>query len=308
MTHLLRGLGKEVVPACQDPPPSAVDFLPGVEGLVTKAEGSFDLVISLDCSDERRMGNVLDPDTRSRLPLINIDHHVTNVLFGTINWVDASSAATTQMVLALAEYARQKMAHQGHSAWTEEAWSVDADAALCLLTGLVTDTRGFRTANVDSRALDAAVRLINAGASLAQVTQLALNRRPVAAIRLWGLAISGLQLRDGLLWTSITHDMRKATGVGGNSDSGLANLLSDTREAQVVVVFTERDEDSIDVSMRAAPGLDVSGVALALGGGGHPQAAGCTLQGSLEEARSRVLEAVQRAMVQQRRDSQGRPA
>ena len=304
MTRLLRGLGKTAVPACQDPPPLALDFLPGVDEIVASVSAPFDLVISLDCSDAYRLGKVLDPATLASVRLINIDHHVTNVHFGSINWVDPTSVATTQMVLALADYARSQAPSEQHWSALPDAWLVDADVATSLLTGLVTDTRGFRTANVDARALQAAVRLIDPGALLTRVTQLALNRKPVAAIRLWGLAIDRLHLEDGLLWTHITHEMREATGVQGNSDSGLSNLLSDTREAEVVVVFTERGKDEIDVSMRAAPGLDISGVALALGGGGHPQASGCSLRGSLQEVEPRVLAAVRHALAQQRQDDE----
>jgi phosphoesterase RecJ-like protein len=304
MTRLLRGLGKTIVPACQDPPPLALDFLPGIDEIVASASGPFDLVISLDCSDADRLGKVMDPATLTSVRLINIDHHVTNVRFGSINWVDPTSVATTQMVLALADYARRQAAPAPRGSAIPDAWLVDADVATCLLTGLVTDTRGFRTANVDARALQAAVRLIDAGAVLATVTQLALNRKPVNAMRLWGLAIARLQLEDGLLWTHITHEMRAAIGVRGNSDSGLSSLLSDTREAEVVVVFTEQDGDEIDVSMRAAPGLDISGVALALGGGGHPQASGCTMRGSLQDVEPRVLAALRHALAQQRQDDE----
>ncbi len=300
--RLLRGLEKSVVLACPDPPPSATDFLPGVDEIATEASGPFDLVISLDCSDGRRPGRLLDAGALAGARLINIDHHVTNVRFGHINWVDPSSVATAQMVLELADYARRQV--EARRAWPTppDAWLVDPEVATCLLTGLVTDTRGFRTANVDVAALNAAVRLVDAGASLATITQLALNRKPISTIRLWGLAIAGLQLQDGLLWAQITQEMRKATGVPGNSDSGLANLLSSTREAEVIVVFTERGENEIDVSMRAIPERDVSGVALALGGGGHPQASGCSLRGSLDEVRARVLDAVRQAIAQQRRD------
>lgn len=287
LARLLRRQGKQVTPACQDPPPASLDFVPGVEQIVTQASGPFDLVIGLDASDRRRLGRLLEAEALAGAPLINVDHHVTNVNFGSLNWVDPTSVATAQMVLKLAEYA---------------GWPVDAEVATCLLTGLVTDTRAFRTANVDAAALNAALRLIQAGASLVQVTQLALSRRPLATVRLWGEAIGRLQFEDGLLWTYITQEMRQANGVSANGESGLSNLLADVREAEVVVVFTERDGGEIDVSMRTVPGRDVAGVALALGGGGHPQAAGCTLPGPLAAVEPRVLAAVRRALAEQRKN------
>ena len=281
---LFQGLGKEPIMACEDPVPEVYHWLPGRERVVCEASGRFDLVLSLDCSDRRRMGRVYN-DTLSGLPLLNIDHHVTNTMFGTVNWVDPSSVATTQMILTLAEAL---------------GWELTESVAVCLLTGIVTDTRSFRTANVDSAALRAALRLMEAGASLSDITRRALEQRPLASVRLWGKAIDHAQLQDGVLWTEVTRTMRDQWELGENGDSGLTNFLSGVREASVVIVFTERDNGTVDVGMRAVPGLDVARVALKLGGGGHPQAAGCTMEGSLSQVRRLVLDRVHRSLEGQR--------
>lgn len=281
---MLEALGKELTLACDDPAPALQAFLPGSERVVQEPVGPFDLVISLDCSDQRRMGNVYREEFAA-LPLLNIDHHVTNTEFGAVNWVDPRSVATAQMVLTLAE---------------ELGWTVTPEVATCLLTGLVTDTRAFRTHNVDDAAMQAVQRLMAAGASLKAITRMTLGRRPLASVRLWGQAFERLHLDDGILWTEVTGAMRQRWSLGEEFTSGLANFLSEVEEAQVVVVFTERDNGSIDVSMRAIPGYDVAEVALSLGGGGHPQAAGCMLWGDLAEARQRVLAEVQRSLAEQR--------
>jgi phosphoesterase RecJ-like protein len=296
--RLLEAQGKMVTLACEDPVPDDMKYLPGSEHIVPSVNGWYDLVISLDCSDRRRIGNLLDapPAQASHhdlasVPLINIDHHVTNVLFGTVNWVDPDSVATAQMVLALADAMR---------------WQLDAETATCLLNGIVTDTRSFRTGNVDESAMAAVLRLMRAGASLPHVARQALDLRPLATVRLWGDAVVRLQLEEvtgypsgGILWTEVTREMRRDRGVAEKDVSGLANFLSGVREAGVVLVFTERDNDEIDVSMRAAPGIDVSAVALSLGGGGHPRAAGTTLCGPLREIRERVLSAVRLSLAEQ---------
>jgi phosphoesterase RecJ-like protein len=286
MTWLLRGQGKDVTPACEDPVPSAYTWLPGSQDVVTAGTGSYDLVMSLDCSDERRMGKVFGEEVAG-LPLINIDHHITNTYFGTIDWVEPLSVATAQMVLYLTNALD---------------WEVSAAVATCLLTGMVTDTRSFRTSNVNDAAMRAAVQLMEAGASLSDITHRVLEQRPVSSVRLWGQAIESLHLEDGLLWTRVTRDMRQRWATGENGDSGLANFLSGVREADVVVVFTERDDETIDVGMRAAPGYDVSQVALQLGGGGHPQASGCSLTGNITDIESRVLQAIRRSLARQRQD------
>jgi phosphoesterase RecJ-like protein len=283
--QLLEAQGKELTLACEDSVPDTHRWLPGSGDVVRRGAQSYDLVISLDCSDERRMGTVFTDDLVS-LPLINIDHHVTNTRFGTINWVEPACVSTTQMILNLTDAL---------------GWLVTESVAVCLLNGLVTDTRSFRTSNVDTEAFRAALRLMEAGASLTEITRRALDQRPLASIRLWGQAIDGLHLEDGVLWTEVTRAMRQRWQLNENGYSGLANFLSGVREARAIVVFTERDDGTVDVGMRAVPGFDVAQTALSLGGGGHPQAAGCTLTGSLAQVREQVLVEVKRSLAEQQK-------
>jgi phosphoesterase RecJ-like protein len=280
LAWLLRAQGKEVTLLCEDAVPEVYTWLPGSAEIVRQAGGLHDLVISLDCSDERRMGDQLQEGVTG-LPLVNIDHHVTNTCFGTVNWVDPSSVSTTQMILELADSLH---------------WQVPQTVAVCLLCGLVTDTRSFRTYNVDTAAVQAALRLMEAGASLNELTRRVLDRRPLASVRLWGQAIDRLHLEGDILWTEVTTEMRQRWALDEDGDSGLANFLSDVRESKVVVVFTERKNGTIDVGMRSVPGYDVAQVAYRLGGGGHPQAAGCTLEGDFADIRERVLAEVRRAL------------
>ena len=179
-------------------------------------------------------------------------------------------------------------------------WQVTQPVAECLLAGIVTDTRSFRTSNVDAATLRAALQLVEAGASLSQVARQSLDQQPLARVRLFADAVSSLHLEDGILWTRVTRAMRQRWAVSDNGTSGLSNSLAGVREAQVVVVFTERDNGAIDVGFRAAPGYDVSRIAAGLGGGGHPLAAGCTLSGDLEQVQDHVLDQVRRSMAEQR--------
>lgn len=275
---LLQEQGKELTLACEDPVPELYAWLPNSAAIVQQGSGPYDLVISLDCSDERRMGSVYH-EGLADVPLLNIDHHVTNTLFGTVNWVDPSSVATTQMILSLADAL---------------GWAMSPPVAACLLNGMVTDTRSFRTYNVDTQAIRSVLRLMEEGAELNEIARRALDQRPLAAVRLWGQAIDCLSTDGEILWTEVTHAMRERWGLDENSDSGLTNFLSGVRESKIVVVFTERDNGTIDVGMRAAPGYDVAKVAYRLGGGGHPQAAGCTLEGDLAAVRDRVLDEIRR--------------
>jgi len=284
MGSLLRDLGKEVVLACEEPAPDSVAWLPGASEIARRASGSIDLVIALDCGDRSRMGSVYE-GRFSSVPLFNVDHHITNTRFGTLNWVDPSCVATSQMVLYLAQAL---------------GWQLTESVAVCLLAGIVTDTRSFRTSNVDAGTLRAALQLVEAGASLSEVARQSVDSQPLARVRLFADAVNGLQLEDGILWTRVTRAMRRRWAVPDNGSSGLSNYLAGVCEAQVIVVFAEQDDGSIDVGFRAASGYDVSQVAAHLGGGGHPLASGCTLKGDLERVQEQVLTQVRRSLADQR--------
>lgn len=286
----LHKLGKARTLACADPVPDSFVYLPGSETIVTRPEGNYDLVVSLDCSDLKRLGAAYDQDSLRvgygvpTVPIINIDHHVTNVGFGSVNWVDPNAAATAQIVLTLIEHLEVPL---------------DSTMATCLLNGIVTDTRGFRTPNTAPAVMEAATKLMTAGASLPEIAERVFNRRPLAMLCLWGRALSAVQLDGRIIWTEVSQAMKQECRLGGDSDDGLVSFLTSVNEADVGVVFTEKDDGTIDVSMRSTPGIDISGVAMRLGGGGHPQAAGCNLNTNLAEARESVLAELRRSLLEQ---------
>ena len=260
---------------CGDPIPPPLGFLPGSDRILTSApDGPWDAVIALDASDPRRLGKPFRPDDYAPAPIIVLDHHVTNLFFGTLNYVDTRAASTSEIIVALADALGAPIIQE---------------AAICLLTGVVTDTLSFRTSNVTPNVLKTAVRLMEAGADLYNITDRSLGRRPLSVMRLWGLALSRLQLEDGMLWAEVTRAMRAEAGVPNEDDGGLVSQLIGIEEAQVAAVFGELNDGTIDVDLRARPPFNVAQVALGLGGGGHPQASGCHLPGPLAEAEARVL-------------------
>ena len=285
LNRALQQMDRSPIAACEDPIPSRFDYIPGVEAVVRDVVAPFDLVVALDCSDLRRMGNFSELPHFNEHPLLNIDHHVTNVQFGDVNVVDARASSTAEVLLNLLDFMGVQL---------------DDMLATSLLAGIVTDTRGFRTNNVTPRVLEAALRLTEAGASLSYVSQYGLDQRPMVAVRLWGDALSRLGFEDGIIWTSVPLAMRREIGYQGNGDAGLASFLVSADEADVSVVFVEQEDGSIDVGMRAVPGFNVAEFALRLGGGGHALAAGFGIDGPLEEARERVLDALQADVARQR--------
>jgi phosphoesterase RecJ-like protein len=282
----LRWLGKEYTVACADPVPRRFTYLPGSKAIVAGPEpvlspaevGRYDLVISLDCADLGRLGTAYD-ESLAGLPLVNIDHHVTNTHFGTVNWIDTEVASAAEMVLSLIE---------------SMGVPLNPEIALCLLNGIVTDTRGFRIPNTPLRTMRAVLKLMEAGAQLPEITAHVFNQRPFSDICLWAKALQGLQLDGRIIWSQITQAMRQECASSEQGDAGLVNFLGTADEADVAIVFIERNDGQVKVEMRSAPGVDVSTVAVALGGGGHPQASGCTLDGDTNEVREKVLTAVKK--------------
>lgn len=280
---LLRRMGKQVWVACADPIPSRYRFLPGAGEVLPHRPEGCDLIIVVDTSDIERIGALYDVTAFTATPVINIDHHVTNTHFGDVNLVE-DMPSTAEIIYELTN---------------ELGIPLDTNSAIGLLTGLVTDTQCFRTANVTADTLRRAVAMMEAGASLRDITELVYNRLPASAIYLWGQALANAQWRGRILYTTVDNETLHRYDASADELSGIVNFLASTSDADVAVLFRERSDGRIEAGMRASRGWNVSDVALRLGGGGHPQAAGCILKGSLDEVREIVLSALERSLAEQ---------
>jgi bifunctional oligoribonuclease and PAP phosphatase NrnA len=285
---LLRGVQGErtVILTCQDPVPPNLRFLPGADDIVAEPPDlAWNVIVALDASDPRRLGTPLPRARRlsPNAPLVVIDHHITNTFFGDIHFINPGAAATAQILTDLAE---------------PLGVTITREAATCLLTGLLTDTLGFRTANTTAAALATGMRLVEAGGNLAELSQRTLSDRPLAVLRLWGAALNRLRIEDGVISVAVSQAMRREAGLRDDETGELVSQLITANEARVAAVFNEVDGGTVKVSLRARRGYDVANVALSLGGGGHPQAAGCELRGTLEEVQNRLQPLLQAAAEQ----------
>lgn len=274
LTLSLQNAGKQVTSILADGVPNRFRFLPGSDNVQRNFPPDCNLLIALDCSDVERTGFKVEELPRS--VDINIDHHPTNTHFGAVNVVDPHAAATAEILFDLAE---------------PLGIEIDSRVAANLLTGLVTDTIGFRTTNVTPKLLHVVARLIELGAPLAEIYERTLNRRSVVTARYWGRGLSRLKQEDGLVWTNLTLEDRQSVGYSGKDDADLINLLSTIDGAEVTVIFVEQPEGTIKVSWRSRAGLNIAPLAEAFGGGGHHQAAGAMIVGDLEEVNRRVISA-----------------
>lgn len=279
MGYILEHLGKNPTVSLQDQLTDSLGESPGAHKIIgpSQVADTYDLIVVLDASSPDRMGTIFREDVHNDIPMVVIDHHVTNTYFGSVNWVAPDCAATCQMLVYLAD-----------------ALDVPLEGALAevLLTGLVTDTLGFRTHGTDDRVLEAAMRLVRGGASLSDITARTLNRRPFSVLQLWGKALQDVKLEGGVIWAMVTRDQVNDVG-NPDGDMRLSSTLITAAEADISAAFTEMvDGDGrpcVECSFRAKPEFDVSKVALELNGGGHPAASGCTVSGELTETVERIV-------------------
>jgi phosphoesterase RecJ-like protein len=269
----MQAAGKRVEMVLVDGLPTSYKFLSGTEQIVNRPSGVFDLIVTVDCSDTSRIGSALDG---YRAPDINIDHHITNEYFAKINLVDDTYVATSEI---LADFLPQA------------GFALTQPAAAALLTGIVTDTLGFRTANMTARAFRVAANLLEFEIDLPEIFDKTLIQRTFEAVEYWASGLARLRKDDGIVWTSLTIQDRKEAKYPGRDDADLINILSGISEIDIAIVFVEQNPHRIKVSWRARSGLDVSQVALGFGGGGHPAAAGADIRGTLPEVQEQVLAA-----------------
>lgn len=278
----LRQLGKTVTLACAGPINSGLQFLPGVEAFLPHAPvDHFDQIVVLDSGDLSRIGDVYQPALFQSAPVINIDHHVTNTRFGDENWVDDTASSVSEMI---------------HDLLPGLGVHLDARIATCLLTGLVTDTLGFRTSSTSPRTLRAAADLMAAGAPLYDIVEAVFGRKSLNLVRLWGRILSTFHNEAGVVWAVVPETVFQEYGVSEDDVKGLASFLRGTDGTEVAILIMEAGGGKVKVEFRSAGRVDVSAVAASLGGGGHRVASGCTLIGSLAEAEARSLAAVRQAM------------
>jgi phosphoesterase RecJ-like protein len=271
----LRERGKNVETAVDGGVPDYLRYMAGADTVKkTLDSGEWELMISVDASDEERTGLVGAYGRAHSPKVINLDHHATNTLFGNLFLVNPEAVSAAEVVFDWLAYMSQPLSQP---------------TATALMTGLVTDTRGFRTSNCTTRTLQIAQQLMEAGASLADVTARTLDSKSYSTLEIWKGALHSVDLKKGLISANVTQADLKRAGMSDMTDGGLVSLLIAVNEAVIAAVFKELAHGEVELSFRSKPGYDVAQVALALGGGGHKQAAGATIPGPLLAARERVI-------------------
>ncbi len=277
----LGALGKRCTVACADPAPPPVSGLPGAKMIVAHPPSNQDVIVVLDTGDVSRLGSLYTPESFSGRPVINIDHHLSNTRFGTINIIDAQAAAVGEMV---------------HTLVVAMGVPLNSMIATCLLTAIVTDTIGFRTSSTTPNVLRTAAALMEAGASLTDIVQQSFESRPLPVLRVWGDVLSNFHARNGVAWATISRQLLELHGVKDDEIKGLVNILRGTQGIVVSALIMESTDGTVKVEFRSNGQVNVAAIAIALGGGGHRAASGCTMKAPLAEVEQRVLDEINKQL------------
>lgn len=278
--HALQALGKDAVPMASSELPSYALWLPGVEHIQVYQRGmtfpAVDLVIMVDTASLARVGRIYDEHTEAltALPLVIVDHHVTNEGGGTLNLIDPTAASTCELLYVL---------------FGALNLPVTAPLATCLMLGLVTDTQSFQTSATTTDSLRIAAALLERGADHQRVVHEVYSALPDSSAILIGLALAEMHCEDAMAWTTVTQAMMLQTGAEDEAVDEVVRMMQRIAGVQALAMFKERYDGTTKISLRARPPIDVSALARHWGGGGHAQASGATLEMDAAQAAREVL-------------------
>ncbi|MCR4399691.1 MAG: bifunctional oligoribonuclease/PAP phosphatase NrnA [Syntrophomonadaceae bacterium] len=285
MGHILASLGKQALLVLEDEMPPAYRFLAGSEQVLQPhaVQEWLPQVIYLDCTGRERAGDRLAACLEACPTIINIDHHVSNEYFGTINRVEPTAAATCEMLVTLAD---------------ELGVPLEPRLATALYTGLLMDTGSFRYSNTRPHTLRTAARLLEAGVDVNRVRISLFESRSLQEVGLLRTALASLQFAAGgaVAWMTLRYEDLVALDAHAYHFEGLIDQARAVQGVEVALLFREIEPGLVKVGFRSKGRVDVNLLAGRLGGGGHPRAAGARLHGDLQSVQSRVLAMVEKAV------------
>lgn len=280
---ILRKLGKEAVVTVRDLFAGPLRHIPNADGVVVSDSlpadypDGWDALFAMECPEHERTGFPVLPG-----PVINIDHHLGNRMYGEVNYLDIDAPSVGEMILQLSRAL---------------GVGIDADVATAMYVSLATDTGFFRYTNTTLRAFEAAEVFVRAGADPGQISLWINESSSPASIRLLGLCLASLELHaDGAIATmDLTNRFLAESGASPEDSDGIVSYGRTIDGVQIAALFKE-SEGGTRVSLRAKPGADVQIVAASFGGGGHKAASGCFVPQPLAQAKASMIELLKKEL------------
>lgn len=279
MRRICEKLGKHADAVSEGEKPSAFEFLPDYELFSAPRRVDYDLLIAVDCADEKRLGEYRKYISSARTT-VNIDHH-PNTGYGDIKCVDPSASSTCAIVFEL----------------FEDSGLIDKDIATMLYTGLSTDTGHFMHANTDENVFKIAARLCKYGIDIGKINHDIYCNKSRNKIELTATALGGIRLHaDGkvALMTITLGDLEKC-GCDTTDTEGLIDYASSISGVKISICICEQPGNVFRVSLRSVE-ADVSAVAARFGGGGHKLASGCIIGGNRYDVAEKIVKAATAAL------------
>jgi phosphoesterase RecJ-like protein len=281
---LLRALDKDVEVIMRDAAPHSYQKLPGAESIrVTPAvDRAYDGVFVIECSDIDRPGLI---DLENQF-VVNIDHHSTTEMFGTVNWIDSTASAVGEMVYNLCKATGVR---------------VTKEIAECVYTALLTDTGSFHYSNTTERTFKIASELVRIGVKPAKSAEAIFGSYHWSKIELLGQVLATARRDESghVAWMRQTLEMQQRTTASDEDAEGFVNYPLAVGEVEATALFKESAPGVYRTSLRSKGDVNVAKIAEQFGGGGHRNAAGCTLKGDWDEIERQVVpmlrDAVERA-------------
>jgi bifunctional oligoribonuclease and PAP phosphatase NrnA len=278
---LLKALNKDIEVIMRDPAPHSYKQLPGSDAVrVTPAvDRTYDAVFVIECSDIDRPGLI---DLEKQF-VVNIDHHSTTELFGTVNWIDSTASAVGEMIYNLCKATGVR---------------VTKEIAECVYTALLTDTGSFHYSNTTERTFKIASELIRTGVKPAKTAEAIFGSYHWPKIELLSQVLATAKRDDSghVAWMRQTLEMQQRTNASDEDADGFVNYPLTVGEVEATALFKECSPGVYRTSLRSKGDVNVAKVAEQFGGGGHRNAAGCTLKGDLGEIEQKLVPLLQDAV------------
>jgi len=251
--------------------PRYLDFLPHFGKIKQKIDFADSLVIACDCGSLDRLGFALEGRE-----IVNIDHHATNSGYGILNIVDTEAVSSSEVAFDL----------------LEKIYPISRESAIAFYAALVSDTRNFTTSNMSRSVFEFAAKLVALGVDIAEVTQKMLHRRSLASLRILGVAIDSLELREDarIAILKISQEDLKRTGAKMSDLDGVVDYAKSLATVEVALMLVERELD-IKVSLRSKE-RDISPIVSYFGGGGHVYAGGFEKEGEMQLLTDEIIEEI----------------
>lgn len=272
----LLSLGKNARVSCSDPIPPKYGYL---FNDIEQKSFDPDFVVAVDVADTKLLGKMNEELYANKIDLC-VDHHGSNRLYAKQTYLDASAAAACEILLQIIK---------------ELGAEITKETADCIYTGLSTDTGCFRYSNVTPRTMIMGAEMIEKGASHADINTVMFDTKTKSYLELQRLCLDGLEMHfdDKCALITVTQEMFRLSGSDESECDAIASLSRQVEGVVVGATLRERADGSFKVSLRTHEPIDASAICAKMNGGGHPRAAGCQLEGTLEEAKATLLKNIE---------------